>query len=532
MWDGYLSVYVNASSGAWHTWWDQHNEHRILIGKLFFYFDLTYFRGEGWLLLGLNYIWLSVLCVAAVTAQRQEFGKDQVTLLFFTPIWLVSWAQRENLTWAFQGPFFLATLLPFVAVLTLYKSTVSRIYSVHFFVISCILGLLSVGTMANGLLILPLMAIYASIIGLSRNRILTLIGLFSLACAAFFWDYTFPSHHGSLLTNLANDPLGFLRYVFLFVGSPVFHILGCSGVARAAAEIAGLFLIISSAYSLWTCIHHIEQATLRLAMLTFVLYVGGTAFAAAGGRLQFGLDQALSSRYTTPALMAWVALSICLSPAITRLTNDNTWRLWIPLIVCSFMMVPMQLKALQSDWATLFQRELAGLALEMRIKDQKQIAHVYPSADVLLLTTERASAQNLSLFGHPRFRDIRERVGQNGFQLLRNRRTCEGFVDAFESIPGEPGYWRIHGWLRDTGPRSVIRSLWIVSYDGRITGYALRSAPRSGIFSVAETAAKTRFSGYVVTEARLEPGKLLAVDSDCSVPFQVRGHSETTDQGK
>ena len=82
----------------------------------------------------------------------------------------------------------------------------------------------------------------------------------------------------------------------------------------------------------------------------------------------------LSSRYTTPALMAWAALFVILVPRVIRFVEPHRWKLWIPLLGLIFAMLPLQLKALQPQTAVLFEREVAALALEMRIKDQAQIA--------------------------------------------------------------------------------------------------------------------------------------------------------------
>jgi hypothetical protein len=36
MWNGYLEFFAKVASGDWSAWMTQHNEHRILIARLFF----------------------------------------------------------------------------------------------------------------------------------------------------------------------------------------------------------------------------------------------------------------------------------------------------------------------------------------------------------------------------------------------------------------------------------------------------------------------------------------------------------------
>jgi hypothetical protein len=40
MWNGYLGFFTKLSDGDWSAWWGQHNEHRIFLARLFFWFDL------------------------------------------------------------------------------------------------------------------------------------------------------------------------------------------------------------------------------------------------------------------------------------------------------------------------------------------------------------------------------------------------------------------------------------------------------------------------------------------------------------
>jgi hypothetical protein len=59
-----------------------------------------------------------------------------------------------------------------------------------------------------------------------------------------------------------------------------------------------------------------ESTSLRTALLMFVAFGPGTGAATAAGRLRSGRFQALSERYTTPVLMAWLDLVTRSEPAL------------------------------------------------------------------------------------------------------------------------------------------------------------------------------------------------------------------------
>ena len=519
MWDGYLDFFVRVSSGDWSAWLAQHNEHRIVLARILFWIDLTWFDGAGWFLLVANYLALALVGLVFWIALRENCPKHYRFIGLFLIIWLSSWSQENNLTWGFQSQFILAQLLPLAAFFMLHKTVSKGESGRSSFIAACFLGVLSLGTMANGVLALPLMTAYAAITRMGWRRVVILAVLSSLGVLAYFHNYHAPAGHGSLLVALRENPFGLVRYVLIYIGGPYFHILGGKGNALIVAQVAGGFLIAVCAYLAWQSLRKIGQSSLELAMLAFILYVGGTALGTAGGRLFFGLDQALSSRYMTPALMAWAALFVILIPRVIRLVGPHRRRLWIPLLGLIFAMLPMQLKALQPQTAVLFEREVAALALEMRIKDQAQIGQVFPSADWALSLTETPSAKNLSIFGQHLIKDVRGQIGRRLPDMTSSGRACQGSVDGIEPIEEDSRYVRIRGWFFDQERKAVPRSFWMLDSDGVVVGYALLGLPRSDVTSAIGPAAVTAgFKGYFVADAQGLPAKLFDPESKCTLP--------------
>ncbi|MBC7488878.1 MAG: hypothetical protein H7240_01460, partial [Glaciimonas sp.] len=112
MWDGYLGFYVKVTSGDWSAWWAQHNEHRIVLARLFFWLDLAFFKGQGWFLIIVNYALQSMVCILFWVIWKETKGEKNNWLGFFLICWLFWWIQKNNLEWGFQSQFILAQLLP------------------------------------------------------------------------------------------------------------------------------------------------------------------------------------------------------------------------------------------------------------------------------------------------------------------------------------------------------------------------------------------------------------------------------------
>ena len=518
MWSGYLDFFIRASQGEWSTWWAQHNEHRILLARIFFWIDLAWFNGAGWFLLCVNYVLLALAGVVFGLAVREARTQNATSCAAFLFIWLASWAQHENLTWGFQSQFILAQLLPLSAFFALHKAASAESKGSIHFVCACILGMLSNGTMANGVLALPLMVLYAIVMRLGWMRTASLAVLAGLGLFAYFHAYNAPAHHGTLGAALKENPLGLIHYVLLYIGGPFYFIVGEGGLGVVLAQVAGVVLIALASLSLWGALRNAKQHSLELALLTFILYIGGSALGTAGGRLIFGVEQALASRYMTPALMAWAALFVLFLPHLSRLFSGRQWMLLAPLTLLALAMLPLQLTAFRSDAAELFEHDVAALAIEMGVKDKAQINHVFPHTEIALAIGKKASDKDYSVFGQPLLKDVRERIGQP----FAPQHACQGSVDQADSIENENGYMSIRGWLFDPVRKRAPSELWIIDGNGVAVGYAVAGQPRPDVANVIHgNALKAGFKGYFLTVAQGSSVSLFDPSSNCVLPVTL-----------
>jgi hypothetical protein len=499
MW-GSVSFMDYAADSGWHAWWTQHNEHRIVLARLLFWSDLRWFDGAGWFLVAANY----ALVAAAVALFWRLLGEVEVphgraadmrALKLFAVIWLFFWSQHENLTWAFQSQFFLAQLLPLAALYTLYRALKG---AAALFALACLLGVLSVGTMANGVLALPLMTVYAMLTRQGGRRIGVLALLAALTLFAYFHDYVAPAAHGSLAEALLGHPLKFVGYVLYYLGSPFHFAFGARGIGRLAALLASLFFVGSALRFAAACLRQPRQASFQLALLFFIAYVAGTAVGTAGGRLVFGLSQALTSRYTTPVLMAWAALMVLYAPALLALQERRRRSAWGAFAVLALLMLAYQLRALQSKADDMFDRSVAALAIELRIKDQEAIGHVAPNTGVIEAAARAADRQR-SVFGMYPYRGARAAMGAAFAPVALP--VCQGALNSAVVVPGDEGFLRVSGWLYEPRAKAVPQVVRILDAGGRQRGYALGgkdwNAAEAALHKASHLAG---YRGYLSTE--------------------------------
>jgi hypothetical protein len=499
MWDGYLGFYSEISTGNTSQWWAQHNEHRIFLARILFWIDISFFKGYGWFLIIINYVLIitSYLFFSMLLKEQYVSNVDHLfrkILNFLILILLFSWIQKNNLVWGFQNQFFLAQLLPLISFFLLHKSHLSHDRSRYYFLLACLIAVMSTGSMANGILALPLLIIFALILHMNRIRIVTLILLSTITLGLYFYNYQSPGGHGSLKYALLNNPIELLQFLLLYIGGPFSYlsIIGSETLALAA----GTFLILSAIVFAWKALKNPSTSSSQLVLLIFILYVGGTALGTGGGRLILGIEQALVSRYQTPVLMAWVALLILYAPIMANKVKNQVIRS-LPFLLIPLLLLPKQLQSIEIQQNSLFERWVAALALELGIKDQQQITSIFPSAEWALSISKFPAQKNLSIFGHPLIKDINKLIGQ----LLVNNSLmlCSGNLGKISTIEGVNDYVRLEGWLFTENAEAAPELIYIMNEAEKIIGYALTGKTRSNVEELTNQQINSSgFKGYIL----------------------------------
>lgn len=524
MWNGYLDFYVRVNQGDWYAWWAQHNEHRILLARLFFWMDLEWFGGAGWFLILINYLLLGLICIVFLSALREHTKNTTCLIGYFIVSWLFSWSQQMNLVWGFQIQFFLVQLLPLCAFYSMHKSAnLNKNASVNFGA-SIVFGVLSIAAMANGVLVLPLMTLFAFLIRLSLKKCFLLVFASVASIWCYFNDYHAVTFHGSITQALVETPVGLFQFILLYLGGPFYYISGSTTYSIYIAKFMGGFLIISSMFFASRSLRTPRQSTLDLALLFFILFIGGTALGTAGGRLSFGVNMALTSRYMTPALMAWSALIILYIPHILKPGKAISKKIWLPLLLLLISMLPLQLSALISKKEIIFEREVASLALELGVKDAPQIANVSPTADVnwALSFARKPADLDLSIFGMTPIKNSRERIGTQSTSLTYLPAGCIGKINDVQIIEGDSRYLQVRGWMLNPSNLSVPQSISFIDSQGLVVGIALTGQSRKDVAAeINLPVVNSGFKGYLRADQRGKLVELEGVNIGCKLSTKV-----------
>lgn len=522
MWIGTIGFISRIDDGEYIAWWDQHNEHRVVLGRILFWLDYKIFSGPSGFLIIANYIMVGAAAylywfVIKDLAREKNVQSQGFFLWLFITAWLFVWTQEENLTWGFQSHFFLAQLLPLCALFWLAKSNKS--FALVDFLIACVFGVLSAGTMANGILALPLMFVCALIMRQDVTKSLWLLTLAVLVVSSYFHDYHAPVGHGHLSDALVENPLGLLHYTMLYLGSPFYYLFGQGSLGKAAAVLSGVFLTACSILIAFRQIAQNKRSALVLALVFFILYIGGTAFVTGCGRLILGLDQALSLRYTTSAIMAWAALIAALWGSFSFNTITAARIIRLAGILIGIAMLNYQIKALKPMDDVYSVREVAALALTLGIKDFEYIRSISPNdPDQALKISKIAIDRNYSIFGKYPYSNLRQDFGTR--YDSGSHETCLGSLDKIEPIEGVPDYVRVHGWLFSAKSKSSPKLIRFINQAESIVGFGLTGTPRWDVAKAMDSSAgRSGFRGYLQITSTGSPIAAIGDTSHCRLDF-------------
>ena len=271
----------------------QHNESRKFFPRLLFiYLSQSVWNPRIGMLFSLL---LSCLTTFNIYHLSKLTLKNSVTrtvcvilasMLIFNPL------QWENWLWGLQ----MITFVPIAAITSALVIIFARNPLIVKLIASAALATLATFSFANGIIswvvIFPALYLVAS---KNRRSVLITAGwllFFSANVAVYFHDYHSPEHHPSFMDALA-IPFQSIAYYLSFLGSPLgIHQLGLNqilglGICLLIA-LSGLYLFINR--------HLFARLLPWMSILSYTLISGALTTA---GRVGFGVDQSLASRYVT-----------------------------------------------------------------------------------------------------------------------------------------------------------------------------------------------------------------------------------------
>ena len=471
--------------------WVQANEHRILLPRIQFLIDYRLFDGTYVFLF--SAIAVSCLALAATFGAAAWLETRDGLLAWGTfcvsAIATMSPVGRENLWWAYQVQFVQVFLFATIAVLAVVVA--ARRGSIGWTAACAVAAVAATYSMANGLLVWPIVLVLAVMLGLGR-RVTTALGAAgALTVFSYLWHIEFDTH-GSL-----SDPAGVLAYTCVYLGS----ILRDLESTAAAGVLGGVGIALLA----WLVVLAWRRRSRPTVAMPFAVGVGVfvllTALQTAVGRLdQFGVSQALSSRYTIASFTFWLALLVgFLTPLRERSRSA------VPALLAGAAIAALALSVTGLPSRTFLRTEVIGkrttvLGYLAGVDDPSGTLTGGPSGPVVEDAFRWMERERLGPFASGGWADGL----QFEYPTAEGLPMCLGAIDSVEPVGRG---LRLRGWLAAPGGEDASRNVAVLDGEGTPAGRGLVGTHRP---DVAETTGSD-WSGLVAYAAGDPPLPLVLV---------------------
>lgn len=440
---------------------EHHNEHRLILTRLAVLVDLSFLDGRQSLLIALI-LGSAVVNAVALTALVRAIGARGPLIwgLAAVPFGIVlSPVQHENLLNGFQVQFIQVWTFAILAFAALAAAPATgegreRLYRLLALTLAVQAALLSTYSMKNGLITWPMLVLLAAWLGMSWRCVVGLAAIGGLVILGEVVGFRLNPGHSDPIQSLGK-PLEVGLYLFRYLSSGVEQIgktgqtiLGGLGVVASVA-LATESLFRRSRYTAW-----------HGALLSVAGFIIASGFVTALGRIEFGVEQANESRYTTPSLLfLFVVCVLVLDRAVGGLRSADGWRpspAAIGAAVIAVLLLVPGMVSTAKDWRDhLAERD-----------ERRQAAAIYlaagPAPDLmrkLYPHTNAVSDAVLRYFlenGDGPYADLEDlipAVPELGAEFAMPAARCAGAIDSVRANPVDG--IRVSGWIAWPKDRDV-----------------------------------------------------------------------------
>jgi hypothetical protein len=483
--------------------WAQHNEHRILLSRLQFIADYALFGGQLVSLLAAIVVSSAVLALVLAWPITSVWGDRTVTLGFFAVALLATLSPLgwENLTWPFQVGFVQAYMFAMAAI----AFAVCSLHAEHAesagrhrlgLIWLVVLATAATYSLANGLVVWPILVLIIFIrrIGARSTGFIAAAG--AGVTASYLWGYKPVRAHTPYSESLEH-PLGMAHYVAVFLGHPA-QLLGSK-----AEEGVGCVGVVVFLGLLWMLLRDrtLREHPAALFGTAASMFAFATAIQTALGRLEFGVGQALSSRYSIAAAVFWVSLAAGVAPLVRRHAEIRLRSKSGPIDVTGFAFVTLCLavalgvnlsanpsEALLSGIQTRSEPMLA--AFVAGVEDDRASLATFPDAAALPPLLRWLRARQLGPWDAGLGDALR--AAQRRIPHPSALAACTGSIDSTAPVHGGR---RFDGWIATSTRTPTLRGLDVIDGRGSSVGVGLIGFYRPDV-KVAR-ASTSNFRGFV-----------------------------------
>lgn len=438
----------------------RHNEHRLVIPRLWFLLDLGLFDATQGFLIVVTV--LSAIAHAAVLAWVfRSLGHRGPLLWAYASAALgavLSPAQWENLVWSFQVQFIQVWLFATMAFVAVTLGEGRRAWLPATAAIAC--GLASSYSMANGILVWPLLVALALWRGVRGGPLWLLLAAALAVIGVEAVNYHAHTGHGDPMQTI-RQPVALARYALRYLTS------GVAVIGDTGQELLGGVLVATWAgFAVHALRRRDRCAPAHGVLIAVAGFVIGAALLTALGRVTFGIGQANAVRYATPSLVFMTAVFGLLMDRLSR-AERRPARTAAVVAGGALLLVPGLVDGVRHLQAIVDQRDARVDAIVAYAS-----AGYRPGTMLALYPAEvpfvRSVVEGLDRRGLGPFADrsaVAPPAGLRAAPMPVAEATCGG-----QAAVAGPGGQRIAGWVAAS---IWNRPVWIVAIDGdrRVTAW-------------------------------------------------------------
>jgi len=441
---------INNGTLTFYDLWIQHNEHRIFFPKIIMLTLAIITNWNVYFELAVNVILgILIFCAVLISIKKTTEITAPKMLIIFSSFLIFSFIQWENWIWGWQIQIFLNILMVFISLLSFHLHNIAGYFT------SIISGFIATFSFANGILVWPILILMLVIHPLidkeaKVKRIAFFSVVFLINVLLFYYDYHIPESNSSIFYSFSH-PLEFIGYILAYLGSPL---AGFEGIFTIVFGGVGLVIYLVIAY------HVITNKSVRTEGMIFwlsaSLYPIFSAMISALGRVVFGYEQALASRYTTISIVFWLSLTILVImctdyfKGLFRLSNGYAFNSIFKTIFLTVVIISFAYNSLFAyrNWIARYYG-IKPLETELISCNESNYTHVYPEVDTLKSYITSLSNLKMSVFSFKN-QTVYEIPGPSSGIID----TTRGDLNARTLTPN--GCLYLSGWVVDAEKNSTV----------------------------------------------------------------------------
>ena len=452
--------------------WSQHNEHRIPFARLLQEIDLLWFHGRN------NSLYFAIYSLQFFSLFVWAYMMRKVAAW---PVWLVTAGcglAAFALFWIsqFQSLTPLGVLiLPgsafgVLAVFAVALAIVSPAWRSAWLIAGIATAFICESTLANGMLLWPLLVVLAVRFRLSRKMCTLLGGVGAVAILLYFLGYKSPGNQSPLQSF--SHPAALVDYFLTYLGAPWFGF---------NPQFAGSIALLGFAFVTIFYLYELVRTKPRLFPLS-VLSIGMFALLSgmvtAVGRVSYGPAQAISSRYESSVLLFW----LCVAVYAIHISSLRQTRLALltamAAIVADSAILPTFQKAFGDAQTYTRRLDEGALPIFSDVRDPGETQNkLY--VPIQWVYEQRSWLQSLhtAYYADPKYLHMDRPLASIYFATENTR--CLGVVEKTVKVPDQiyPG-WSLTGWAWDREKRAPVDEIVGVNASQVIIGSGLSASFR------------------------------------------------------